>query len=91
MSRTSIVMPSLYRSSGALHPTLFCVAHLALSHVAARALPAKRITYPLVMAHGVLLFASEHLAAELPTLAEVGPAIGAGNEVGHAVEVSAAS
>merc|ERR1719488_129081 len=66
----------IFRETGALHPIMFLAAHLTMFHLTARVFPKKQITYPLYLALSVLLFASEHLAAELPTLAEAGPAFG---------------
>ena len=66
---------SLFRSTGALSPALFIPMHAAMLFLSARAFPAKRFTYPLLAAFHTALFASEHFSAELPTLAEIGPAL----------------
>jgi len=63
----------LLRSSGALTPALFLPLHIVQSHLLARALPAKRVTYPLTILTGVAHFGAEHLTAEMPLLGEASP------------------
>lgn len=66
----------LFRSSGAFSPACFFPMHAAVLLLTARAFPAKRITYPLLTLLHTALYAAEHFAAELPTLAEAGPLLG---------------
>ena len=67
----------LLRSTGAIQPFFFFVAHMIGPHLIARVMPAKRVTYPLLMAHGAIAFLAEHMTAEFPTLGAAGPQVGA--------------
>merc|ERR1719230_1641950 len=64
-----------FRDTGAVAPFVFFLLHMATFHAAVRVLPAKRITYPLLLVHALFFFAAEHYTKELPTLASVLPLI----------------